>query len=152
MTTGAAPTFIDNLLSEWEKDSVIDDDHLDKSAIKTSSLHSKYLGYLISNKSKISKVNFDMKLLRAKKIKYYKGEMTKEELIEAGWTQWQGVKPIKSEMEELLQGDMDIARLQSRIEYYESIGILLDSIMNQLKSRDWQIRNAINWKQFIAGN
>lgn len=143
---------IEELLNEWAKDAEIDDNHLDQSAIKTSKLHAKYLNHLIHAKLRLSKTNHDYKTLRTKKFKYYRGEMTKAELLANGWTQWEGVKPIKSEMEEFLQGDSELSNMNLKIEGLQTLVLMLESILNQLKSRDWQIRNSITWKQFLAGN
>jgi len=29
---------------------------------------------------------------------------------------------------------------------------MLESVMQQIKSREWQIKNGIEWKKFLAGN
>ena len=39
---------LEELQLEWEKDSRIDDDHLDRESIRTPQLHAKYLHHLIS--------------------------------------------------------------------------------------------------------
>jgi hypothetical protein len=77
--------------------------------------------------------------------------MGKGELEHEGWEQWQGNKPLKNEMEEFLEGDNELADAHLKIEYLSAIVSCLDSIMHQIKSRDWQIRNAIEWKKFISG-
>lgn len=143
---------IEEILLEWEKDAEIDDTHLDKSSIATSSLHAKYLNVLIRNKLKLSKFENDYKILRQKKFRYYRGELTKEELLEYGWSQWQGIRPTKSEMDEFLDGDEDLNKMFLKIEYLNSAILLIDSIMSQLKSRDFQISNAVKWKMFISGS
>ena len=80
------------------------------------------------------------------------GEMGKNELDELQWGQWQGVKPLKNEMEEFLDGDSDLNKITIKCAYIKNMIEALESILNQIKSRDWQIRNAIQWKQFVAGS
>lgn len=143
---------IEQLLEEWEKDCGIDDNHLDRSSIETAKLHSKYLNILMMNKIKATSINNEYNNLRQKKFRYYRGEMTKEELQENGWSQWQGTKPIKSEMDEFLRGDADLNKLILKQEYLKVFNEGLESILNQIKSRDWQIRNAVSFKQFLAGS
>ena len=142
---------LEDLQESWANDCVIDDDHLDKESVRTPNLHAKYLNYLISFKLKVAKANKDYNTLRQKKFRYYRGEMGKGELEHEGWQQWQGAKPLKNEMEEFLEGDSDLADTHLKIEYLSAIVSCLDSIMHQIKSRDWQIRNAIEWKKFISG-
>ena len=141
----------EDIIVMWEADSVIDDDHLDRESTRTPNLHAKYLNLLIQYKLKIVQAQKDYKTLRTKKFRYYRGELSMAELKELGWDQWQGVKPLKNEMEEFLDGDVDLADSDMKIEYLKSVYQYLDSVMAQLKSRDWQIRNSITWKQFISG-
>ena len=63
----------------WDIDCLIDEDHLDRSSVKTAQLHSKYLRILVNHKMKFSALETEYKVLRQKKFKYYRGEMTKQE-------------------------------------------------------------------------
>jgi hypothetical protein len=143
---------LDELHDLWDVDCVISEDHLDRESVKTPNLHSKYLRYLINHKIKLAALQSEYNTLRQKKFRYYRGEMNKVELEELKWTQWQGIKPLKNEMEEFLEGDTDLNRINIKCEYIRGMIEALESILNQIKSRDWQIRNAINWKQFVAGS
>jgi hypothetical protein len=106
---------------------------------------------LIGVKLKYTKLQADYNQLRKNKFRYYRGELGKEELQQLGWAQWQGVKPLKNEMDEFLQGDTELCTLKVRAEYLETMIYLLESILGQLKARDWQIKSAIEWKRFLAG-
>lgn len=142
----------EQLSDEWDKDCHIDEDHLDRSAIKTAQLHSKYLRILVNHKMKLSALETEYKVLRQKKFRFYRGEMTKQELQEEGWDQWQGVKPLKNEMAEFLEGDADLNKINVKCEYIKNMIEAIESILNQLKGRDWQIRSAIDWKKFVSGS
>jgi len=142
---------IDEILNMWDKDCLIDDNHLDTSSIRTASLHSKYLRILVNTKLKLTKLNSEYASLRKMKIKYYRGELTKEELEWCGWKQYLYNKPLKSEMEEVLNGDSDLLTCLNKIKYIEAVISALESIMNQIKQRDWQIKNSIEYKKFISG-
>ena len=143
---------LDDVLVMWEADSAIDDNHLDQSSVATAKLHSKYLKYLIESKIRLVKLNTDYNTLRKLKFRYYRGEMSRDELTQLGWEQWQYNKPLKNEMDEFLKGDDDLAQLEQKINLNETVVYALESILSQIKQRDWQIRNAITWKTFIAGN
>lgn len=143
---------LDEILNMWDIDSEIDDNHLDASSIKTAKLHSKYLKILINAKMRKSKIDIDFNSLKKIKIKYYRGEMTREELAERNWVQYQYNKPLKNEMEEFLKGDDDLNKLLQRQQYVDNIIYATEAILAQLKQRDWQIRNSITWKTFLAGN
>ena len=143
---------IEELHDMWDSDCSIDDDHLDKASIHTAKLHSKYLRLLIQHKMKIAALQAEYNVLRQTKFRYYRGELSKDELKDRGCDQWQGIKPLKNEMDEFLTGDSDLNRIDIKVAYIIVMVEALDSILSQNKARDWQIRNAITWRQFVAGN
>lgn len=142
---------LEDLYNEWQNDCQIDDNHLDTESVRTPNIHSKYLRILMGYKMKLSSLKTEYNMLRQKKFRYYRGEMGKTELEENNWQQWQGIKPLKNEMNEFLEGDEDLNRITIKCEYLENMIQGVESIMSQIKARDWQIRNSIEWKKFIAG-
>jgi hypothetical protein len=142
---------IEQLQEMWENDSDIDDNYLGEQAITTPKLHAKYIKLLVQIKLKHTKLQSEYNMIRKNKFRYYRGEMSREELQSAGWNQWQGVKPLKNEMDEFLTGDEDLNTLHVKIEYLQTMIYLLESILGQIKARDWQIKSAIEWKKFLAG-
>lgn len=142
---------IEEIQNEWDSDSQIDDNHLGEAATITPRLHSKYIKLLIQCKLKLTKLNADYKTLRQAKFRYYRGEMGRDELVERNWQQWQGTKPLKNEMDEFLEGDADLNQLTMKVEYIQSMAYLLESILGQIRSRDFQIKSGIDWKKFLSG-
>jgi len=143
---------LDELHDLWDQDCNINDDHLDRESVKTPNLHAKYIRFLIQHKMKLAALHTEYKLMRQRKFRYYRGEMGKQELEDLNWNQWQGNKPLKNEMDEFLEGDSDLNKITIKCEYIKGMIEALESILGQIKARDWQIRNAIQWKQFIAGS
>jgi hypothetical protein len=143
---------LEDLLDLWQEDCKINDDHLDRESVKTPNLHAKYIRFLIQHKMKHAALRTEYNIMRQRKFRYYRGEMGKQELEELSWNQWQGNKPLKNEMDEFLEGDSDLNKINIKCEYIKGIIEALESILGQIKARDWQIRNAIQWKQFIAGS
>lgn len=142
---------LDELHDLWDEDCKINEDHLDRESVRTPNLHAKYLRYLIQHKMKIAALQAEYNTLRQKKFRFYRGEMGQAELTELKWSQWQGNKPLKNEMDEFLQGDSDLNKINIKCEYIKGMIEALEAILGQIRSRDWQIRNAIQWKQFVAG-
>jgi hypothetical protein len=142
---------IEQLQDEWDKDCEIDDNYLGEHATKTPKLHAKYIRFLINVKLKHTKLQSDYNLLRKNKFRYYRGELSREELQALDWTQWQGIKPLKNEMDEFLSGDSDLNTLRVKIDYLETMIYFLESVLGQIKSRDWTIKTAVEWKKFLAG-
>ena len=142
---------LEELQNMWSEDCIIDDNHLDTESVNTAKLHSKYLNHLIRYKLQLAKMKSDYNTLRQQKFRWYRGELSREELSSLNWEQWQGIKPLKNEMEEFLMGDKDLNIVEVKLQYINSIVEFVESIMNQIKARDWQIRNSIEWKKFISG-
>ena len=142
---------IEQLQDMWEADCEIDDNYLGEHATKTPKLHAKYIKLLVGVKLKHTKLQSDYNMLRKSKFRYYRGELSRDELADNGWLQWQGVKPLKNEMDEFLTGDTDLNTMKVKIEYLETMIYLLESILTQIKARDWQLKSAIEWKRFLAG-
>lgn len=142
---------LEQLMQMWKEDCAIDDDHLGEASTDTPNLHSKYIDYLVSYKLKLAKQKAEFNKLRKNKFRYYRGELSREELVALGWDQWQGTKPLKNEMDEFLQGDEELIVQEQKVEYLNTIVYFLESVLSQIRSRDFQIKNAITWKQFLVG-
>jgi hypothetical protein len=142
---------IDEIHDMWAADCQIDDNFLGENSTATPKLHAKYVKILIGVKLKHTKYQSDYNMLRKSKFRYYRGELSREELTELNWVQWQGVKPLKNEMDEFLSGDTELNSLRVKIDYLETMIYLLESILQQIKARDWQIKTAVEWKRFLAG-
>lgn len=141
----------DNLISEWEEDSKIDRTKLMDALYSCPVLHSKYLGKLQSYKVLLRKKYIKYEKLKAIKTKYYNGEMSKEELDSQGWTQYLLKRPMKSEMETILNGDQDLSELKEQMEYVNILIQTCESIMKDIHSRNFLLKNILELMKFEAG-
>ena len=142
---------LSELQEQWANDCKIDETNLGHESARTPLLHSKYLNYLSSTRLNLRKAESDYLNMRRKKYRYYRGEMTQAELDEEEWSQWQGNKPLKNEMDEFLQVDTDLVALQDKIEYFKTVLYQLEQIIRSLNSRTWDIKNSIEWTKFTNG-
>jgi hypothetical protein len=55
-------------------------------------------------------------------------------------------------MDEFLSGDSELVTIKMKIDYLETMIYLLESILQQIKARDWQIKTAVDYKKFLAGH
>lgn len=142
---------LSELQEEWQRDSVIDELNLGREASRTPVLHSKYISYLSKTKLLLRKAESDYLNTRRKKYKYYRGEMSREELELEGWAQYQGNKPLKNEMDEFLSCDEALVGLQDKIEYFKTVLYTLEQIIRSINSRTWDIKSSIEWVKFTNG-
>jgi hypothetical protein len=142
---------LSELQESWAEDCKINEMNLGQESARTPNLHAKYLNFLSSTRLNLRKVESDYLNYRRKKYKYYRGEMSQQELIDEGWSQWQGNKPLKNEMDEFLSVDADLIVLQDKVEYFKTVMYQLEQIIRSLNSRTWDIKNAIEWNKFTNG-
>lgn len=142
----------ESISAMWSEDCKIDRNNLTIETLAAANLHQKYLSILMQCKGRQIKLTNDYAQLKELKTRYYNGELSKEELDEYSLTQYQGLKPLKSDMATKLDGDQDIIKLKLKIQYNEGMIYQLESILQSIKSRDWAIRNHLQWLQFQAGN
>ena len=142
---------LSDLQEMWADDSKINESNLGHESACTPLLHSKYLNYLTSTRLNYRKAESDYLNTRRKKYKYYRGEMTREELEHEGWNQFQGNKPLKNEMDEFLACDEDLIYLQDKVEYFKTVQFTLEQILRSINSRTWDVKSSIEWTKFTNG-
>ena len=142
---------IDEIKELWAEDSRIKESELARESLRTPHLHSKYLDMLINAKMKVSAYQHDLARMQQFKTRYYKGELTKEELVEYDLPQWQYNKPLKSEIESILNADADCIKIRQKIDYISLMVFQLENIMQAIKGRPWDIRNSIEFLKYQSG-
>ncbi len=142
---------LSDIQEEWKKDSKINELELGNEAVKTATLHAKYLAILSNMKLQLRKTESNYYSMRRVKYKYYRGELTKEELEKLNLPQYLGNKPLKNEMEEFLSCDQDLNLLQDKVEYYKTVVFTLEQILRSISSRTWDVKSAIEWNKFTNG-
>jgi hypothetical protein len=140
---------IENILKMWETDAVIDQTEPSKELIKIPTLHSKYLGFLTKHKIASKKAHFDYLRMRKIKWEYFTGKLSQEELEEYGWEPFQFA--LKSDISTYLEADKDLIKLLEKKVYHDETVSVIESIMNELKQRTWQLRDFISWEKFVNG-
>ena len=75
--------------------------------------------------------------------------MDQEELDAHGGSPFAFV--LKSDNNAYLEGDTDLIKMLEKKVYHEECVSVIESIMNELKQRTWQLRDFISWEKFIGG-
>lgn len=138
-------------MESWKTDSQIDQSSLREVMYSHPMLHSKYLTHLQTYKVNLRKLTLKYNKLRAIKVRYYNGELTKEELDERGWKQYLFKKPLKSELDGIMSGDPDIQVLQEQILYVESLIQSAESIMKDIGNRYFLFKSLVEYEKFLSG-
>ena len=142
---------LNELQDQWKSDCKIDELNLGSESTKTPELHAKYLNYLTTFKLQLRKYESQMYSLRRVKWRYFRGELSQQELENLGWEQYLGPQPLKNEMQEYLDSDADIIKIVDKIEYIKACLYQCEFVMKSLNSRTWDIKNAVEWTKFTNG-
>ena len=143
---------IDTINEEWAADCVIDRNDLTLETLRTPKLHAKYLAMLMRARQSLIRYTSEYQQMRELRAQYYSGALSRDELQQYGWTQYQGLKPLKSDMSTKLDADSEVIKVKLKVQYTEAMVEQLEQIMYSIKGRDWSIKNHITWQQFQAGN
>ena len=136
---------LETLQEMWKTDSKLDEDQHDNDSLAIPQLHMKYMEFY--NKFSLMKKEreIEMKRLIKEKWLYYKGKASSKVYKELPFD----LKlTTKEEISMFIEADEDVQKLQYKVEYIEQVVYYLDSIMRQINSRTYHIKNAIEWKRF----
>ena len=138
---------IDEIIESWKQDSVIDDVDLDREALKIPNLHAKYLRLLFEQRVKLRSLQGKRKELKRVLGEYYRGDLNNpEDLTEINREPW-GKTVLKNELNDYVDGDREMVDFNTKIGYYEEVVSVLEEILKALNNRNFQIKNAIDWRR-----
>lgn len=146
---------LDEIFTEWDKDSKIDRTELGRESIDIPKLHNKYYRIYINEKMKLIKQESDLKQLFSLRHDFYSGNIDNETLRELGWWEdWEKIGRrtiLKTEIPRYLESDQVIIDRQLKIAAQKEKVGLLDSIIKSLVNRGFNIKSAIEWSKFQSG-
>lgn len=143
---------LENIMKQWESDSIIDSTEPGKELLKIPQLHNKYLKILVGHRLAIKRLNFDYAKMRRLKEEYYNGSLSQEELEENGWEPFLLNIKTKQGVERYIESDAQLIKLLEKKIYHDEAISVCESILQELKSRTFQLRDYIQWERFIGGN
>ena len=141
---------IEDIVSMWNADCGIDDTALDNEAVKIPTLHGKYLGILMDENIRFRGMKY--KCIKMKKYKWLwvTGKMSQEKLDELGWEPFQ-LKLLKNDIDMYIESDDAVIDLETKVGLQEEKVKYVEAVVKQINNRQWQIRNAIDWRKFESG-
>lgn len=142
---------LDDIFNYWNTDSKIDSLDLANEALKIPKLHNKYLRFHSEENLKLKKLESQYKKLVSLKYEYYSGVLNgTEELKKLGWEPFLKVI-LKSDISRYVDGDQDIQKLVMLIDNQKEKVDVLTSILKEVMTRNFIIKNAIEYMKFTNG-
>ena len=138
---------LDELKMQVQKDLRIDDEHLDTESLKNQEIKAKYLDHKSRYELLLFKAKGDYKRLYREKWEYYGGKADAK--IYA--TKPFDLKVLKTDLSVYITADEEIIDAENKIGYLETVVDYIKGVIKSVDNRGWDIKNAIEWKKFEAG-
>lgn len=138
-----------DLLAMWKQDAVVDRTDPAEELTKIGSLHAKYLCILSENRQSIKVLDKNFKRVKKLKWEYYTGKTPAETLKKLGWEPFPYL--LKADIAIYLDADKDLLDLVTKRELHEEIVEVCTSIIKELNSRTYQMKDIITWERFTSG-
>jgi hypothetical protein len=139
---------LDQILSESEKDLSVD--HLGdigKQVAQQSNIFSKWLRITKKETLKLRALDIEMEALKAELWLYYTGKADPSVYRDHPMD----TRFLKSESKEAINADPRYKKLNIKITVQSETVDTLEKILDRVKSRDFQLKNIIEWKRFESG-
>ena len=90
----------------------------------------------------------EMRFLTREKWIFYKGKAPAKIYKD---TPFDFKLTTREEINMFIDADEDVRKLQLKIDYIDQTIFFLDGVLRQINSRNYQIKNAIEWERFQSG-
>lgn len=140
----------EDIFDEWKRDSEIDQTDLGNESLKIPKLHHKYYMMLLSERSSLRKLEAQMKQLKLSKYEFYSQGHT-EETKKLGWELPPRGIILKADIPMYIEADKDLIDLSLKIGIQGEKVDFLDSIIKSLQTRNFLIKNAIDFLRWTNG-
>ena len=141
---------IEDIMDLWSEDVKIDNIDLDTESLKIPNLHAKWLNILTKERQKLRSLTLKKQRLAKTLGEYYRGEMSEQELKDLGREPY--LKTVlKADIHCYVDTDSDMIKLNLRASYQQEVVDVVEEIMKAVNGRQWNIRNAIEWRKFSNG-
>lgn len=140
----------EDIFDEWKRDSEIDQTDLGNESLKIPKLHHKYYMILLSERSSLRKLEAQMKQLKLSKYEFYSQGHT-EETKKLGWELPPRGIILKADIPMYIEADKDLIDLSLKIGVQGEKVDFLDSILKTLQTRNFLIKNAIDFLRWTNG-
>ena len=130
-----------------ERDLAINDTELDLESLKTPQLFNKYMKHLTKFKLMLARAEGDHALIKRNLWEYYTGKSDASVYAERPFD----LKILKQDVDKYIEADEAFIKSKQKVSYLLTTVDYLDRTMRQINGRDWNIRNAIEWRKFTSG-
>jgi len=141
---------LSQIIDAWKEDSKIDDLNIDNESVKIISLHAKYVEWLSDARGALRGFHIQRSHLTKKLRDYYLGISTQDQLKELNREPY-AERILKNELMMFVESDELMIELNTKITIQEEKVETLTEIMKAINSRNYILKNYIDWKRLMLG-
>jgi len=142
---------LEDIFSEWDKDSQLDRTQLDVVALRIPQMHAKYAKILSNERLLLRKYETEFKELKLEKHLFYTDGPTKEQ-HDKGWELPAKGRILKSDVGSWLDADKDLINITLKIGMQNEKVETVKSIMEIISRLGFQVKSAVDWARFMNGS
>lgn len=144
---------LEDLMELWSKDSAVNIDNLAVESLKNPELHSKYLNYLTYHSMIVKALQSEYVTMRRLKSEYYNGlHNTDKDFLDQYKLEPIRTMILKTDIPLYLESDKDLMPILLKKAVHEEIVDYCRSVLKEIGSRGWTIRNAIEFLKYTQGS
>ena len=138
---------LEELQQAVDRDFKLDDTELDSESIKIPLLHNKYLQHFNKFSLLLRKAEYDHKSLVREKWEYYTGKSDPSVYKEKPFD----LKILKADVHIYMDSDEELQKADQKEAYLRQVVNYLEQLLRSINSRNFVIKNAIDWARFTSG-
>lgn len=139
---------LDDIQSWIEADSKIDQANLDAESLKIPQLHAKYYKIYVGEVRVLKGIESEFKRMKRDKVLYYTGQADDDKYKEKPMHK----KVLKADVDLYLDADDELSDLKNKYEMQKMKAEMLEAFIKTLNTRNFLIKNAIDFKKFLNGS
>ena len=138
---------LEELQQSVDRDFALDDTELDAESIKIPLLHNKYLQHFNKFSLLLKKAEYEQKVLKRQKWEYYTGKADPSVYKEKPFD----LKVLKADVHIYMESDEELQKADQKEAYLRQVVNYLEQVLKSINSRNFVIKNAIDWARFTSG-
>lgn len=143
---------LEEIEKEWSEDVNINPLKLDAESLRIPKLHSKYYKMLVHEKMVLIKLKNKLEEKEYILEQFYNKTLTVEELNQYNLPLIQDKKILRQDIPAVISNRPDVIELKTKLGVQHIKIEFLESILKSIQGRNWNIRDAIEWRKFENGN
>ena len=138
---------LDEFYDDTKQDLTIEESELDRESLRTPYLYDKYLKMYQKTKLHLREVEQRYNEIKLEKHRYYSGNADPEVYKKSPFD----IKVLRQDLDLYMNADPELAKAFDMVDYASAIKDFLEKTLKNVENRNWNIKNAIEWRKFLSG-